>query len=92
LLFSNIFKFSNIKKPINQPKTLYACDEGNGFSYFDTSAIESQLIANKTGYRISYKDENGNKLPSPLPINYQNTVAWSQTINGVRMNQSIMFF
>jgi hypothetical protein len=59
---------------------LYACDEKR-VSYFDTSAIESQLIANKTGYRISLKDENGNKLPSPLPINYQNTVAWSQTIN-----------
>jgi gliding motility-associated-like protein len=72
---------TSTKPLINQPKTLYACDEGNGFSYFDTSAIESQLIANKTGYRISYKDENGNKLPSPLPINYQNTVAWSQTIN-----------
>jgi hypothetical protein len=70
---------------------LYACDEGNGFSYFDTSAIESQLIANKTGYRISYKDENGNKLPSPLPINYQNTVAWSQTINVVE-NQLNPFF
>ena len=75
------------KPVINQPKTLYACDEGNGFSYFDTSAIESQLIANKTGYQISYKDQNGNTLPSPLPTNYQNTVAWSQTINVKVENQ-----
>ena len=79
---------TSTKPLINQPKTLYACDEGNGFSYFDTSAIESQLIANKTGYRISFKDENGNKLPSPLPIKYQNTIAWSQTINVRVENES----
>lgn len=72
---------TSTKPPINQPKTLYACDEGNGFSHFDTSTVESQLIGSKTGFLISYFDENGNKLPSPLPINYQNTVAWSQTIN-----------
>lgn len=79
---------TSTKPLINQPKTLYACDEGKGFSYFDTSAIESQLIANKPGYRISYKDENGNKLPSPLPIKYQNTIAWSQTINVRVENES----
>ena len=79
---------TSTKPLINQPKTVYACDEGNGFSHFDTSAIESQLIANKTGYRISYKDENGNKLPSPLPIKYQNTIAWSQTINVRVENES----
>jgi gliding motility-associated-like protein len=72
---------TSTKPLINQPKTLYACDEGNGFSHFDTSTIESQLIGNQTGLLVSYLDENGNKLPSPLPINYQNTVAWSQTIN-----------
>lgn len=68
------------KPLINQPKTLYACDEGKGFSHFDTSTIESQLIGNQTNLLIFYSDENGNKLPNPLPINYQNTVAWSQTI------------
>lgn len=72
---------TSTKPPINQPKTLYACDEGNGLSHFDTSTVESQLIGSETGFLISYFDENGNKLPSPLPINYQNTVAWSQTIN-----------
>lgn len=72
---------TSTKPLINQPKTVYSCDEGNGFSHFDTSTIESQLIVNKSGLLISYTDENGNKLPSPLPINYQNTVAWSQTIN-----------
>lgn len=72
---------TSTKPVVNQPKTLYACDEGNGFSHFDTSKVESELIGNKSGLLIFYLDENGNKLPSPLPINYQNRVAWSQTIN-----------
>jgi len=71
---------TSTKPLINQPKTIYACDEGSGFSHFDTSTIEDQLIENQTNLLISYWDENGNKLPSPLPINYKNTVAWSQTI------------
>jgi gliding motility-associated-like protein len=76
------------KPSINQPKTVYACDEGNGFSHFDTSTIENQLIGNKSGLRIFYIDENGNNLPSPLPIIYQNTVAWSQNITVRVENQS----
>ncbi|WP_343329097.1 T9SS type B sorting domain-containing protein [Polaribacter staleyi] len=66
---------------INQPLNLYACDEGNGIGYFDTSTIENQLIGNQIGLLIFYSDKNGNELSNPLPINYQNTVAWSQTIN-----------
>jgi gliding motility-associated-like protein len=72
---------TSAKPQINQPLNLYACDEGNGIGYFDTSTIESQLIGSQTGLRIFYSDEYGNKLPSPLPKNYKNTKAWSQTIN-----------
>ncbi len=78
---------TSTKPLINQPQPLYACNEGNGFSHFDTSIIESQIIGNQTGLLLSYSDENGNKLPSPLPINHQNTVAWSQTINVKVENQ-----
>jgi hypothetical protein len=48
-----------------------------GKGLYDTSAIES--FETKLA-KISYR-KKWNKLPSPLPINYQNTVAWSQTIN-----------
>ncbi|MFA9191078.1 T9SS type B sorting domain-containing protein [Flavobacterium sp. FZUC8N2.13] len=75
------------KPQINQPQNLYACNEGNGFSHFDTSIIESQITGNQTGLTVSYSDENGNQLPSPLPINYQNAVAWLQTINVKVENQ-----
>lgn len=75
------------KPQINQPQTLYACDEGNGFSHFDTSTIENQIIGNQIGLTVSYSDENGNKLPSPLPIDFKNTVAGTQTIHVKVENQ-----
>lgn len=72
---------TSTKPQISQPQNLYACDQGNGFSHFDTSTIKNQIISNQTGLLLSYTDENGNQLPSPLPVNFQNTVAGIQTIN-----------
>ncbi|MEN3323034.1 T9SS type B sorting domain-containing protein [Mariniflexile soesokkakense] len=65
---------------INKPQTLYACDLGNGFSSFNTSNIETELIGNQNGLKIMYFDANGNQLSSPLPTSFKNTKAWSQTI------------
>jgi gliding motility-associated-like protein len=76
------------KPTIIQPNPLYACDEGNGFSHFDTSTIESQLIGNQPNLLISYLDESGKVLPSPLPIDYKNTVAWFQNIT-VKVENSL---
>ena len=72
---------TSTKPQINQPVPLYTCDQGGGFGVFDTSSIENQLIGNQNNLLISYSDQNGNALPSPLPLNFKNTVAWSQTIN-----------
>ena len=73
---------------INQPETLYACDEGNGFATFNTSTIEYQLIGDQIGLNIFYSDQDGNILPNPLPLNYQNTVPYLQTIN-IRVENSL---
>lgn len=78
---TNLNLTTSTKPTITQPTTLYACNEGSGFAFFDTSTIESQLVDVQTGLQIFYSDENGTPLPSPLPTNYQNTTAWSQTIN-----------
>ncbi|MFC5683901.1 T9SS type B sorting domain-containing protein [Flavobacterium sp. MAHUQ-51] len=75
------------KPAINQPQDLYSCDEGDGYSHFDTSNIENQIIGNQTGLNISYFDETGNRIPNPLPLNFLNTTAWSQTINVKVENQ-----
>ena len=66
---------------INQPDNLYACDQGSGYSEFDISTIEQQLIGNQSGLTIQYFDSNNNQLPSPLPILFQNTEPFSQIIN-----------
>lgn len=65
---------------INQPDNLYACDPGNGYAEFDTSAIEQQIIGNQAGLEIQYYDSDNNPLPSPLPTFFQNTEPYSQTI------------
>lgn len=66
---------------ISQPENLYACDLGNGYAEFDTSLIEQQLIGNQTGLTIQYFDSDNNPLPSPLPILFQNTEPFFQTIS-----------
>jgi gliding motility-associated-like protein len=77
-----ILQFETVNEPnINQPDNLYACDQGNGYTEFDTSVIEPQLIGNQTGLVIQYFDSNNNPLPSPLPVLFQNTEPYSQTIS-----------
>lgn len=66
---------------INQPNNLFACNEGNGYAHFDTSLIEQQIIGNQTGLTVTYFDTSNNPLPSPLPLLFQNTEPFSQTIN-----------
>jgi gliding motility-associated-like protein len=44
------------------------CDDDQDGEYpFDTSTIENQILLGQTGVKISYTDENGDALPSPLP-------------------------
>ncbi|EDP72220.1 hypothetical protein FBALC1_14002 [Flavobacteriales bacterium ALC-1] len=66
---------------INQPDNLYACNQSNGYAEFDTSNIETQIIGNQTGLTIQFYDSDNNALPSPLPVLFQNTEPFSQTIN-----------
>ena len=77
-----ILQLQTVTQPnINQPNNLYACDQGNGYAEFDTSLIEQELIGNQTGLTIQYFDSDNNPLPSPLPILFQNTEPFSQTIS-----------
>ncbi|WP_456422565.1 hypothetical protein, partial [Lutibacter sp.] len=57
------------KKPVaNAIPNLIACDDDfDGMFNFDTSTIESSILNGQTGMLVSYFDQNGNPLPSPLP-------------------------
>ena len=65
---------------INKPEDLYACNSGEGFAFFDTSKIETQLIGSQPGLSVQYMDENGNEIPAPISENYQNSIPWKETI------------
>lgn len=65
---------------INKPANKYACDEDNGFASFDMSNLETEIIGNQLGLKISYFDSTGNLLPSPLPASFKNTQSKFQTI------------
>ncbi|PQJ17185.1 T9SS type B sorting domain-containing protein [Nonlabens tegetincola] len=44
------------------------CDtDADGLFDFDTSSIQSTILGNQSGVQITYEDQNGNALPSPLP-------------------------
>ncbi|WP_238160847.1 T9SS type B sorting domain-containing protein [Flavobacterium cupreum] len=73
---------------ITKPAAKYACDEGNGFSTFDMSGLETEITGNQSGLKIMYFDSNGNQLPTPFPALFQNTQAKSQTIK-VRVDNEI---
>ena len=85
--FTNCFSETNLllktsaQPNINHPDNLYACDLGNGYSEFDTTLLEEQIIGNQSGLKIGYFDSNNQELPSPLPTLFQNTEPYSQTIN-----------
>lgn len=73
---------------INQPQDLFACDLGSGFSNFDTSNVQNEIIGAQTGLQIRYFDQSGIELPSPLPNSFLNTVSYRQTISA-RVENSI---
>jgi len=55
--------------PIAYPITIaeQCDDDGDGMYAFDTSTIETDLLSGQTNVVVTYTDENGNLLPSPLP-------------------------
>lgn len=55
---------------------LSACEEepGTGIASFDLSEIEIKVMGNQSALEISFFDEAGNNLPSPLPALYKNSI------------------
>ncbi len=65
---------------------IMACDDNNDGEYaFDTSTFETTILNGQTGMLITYTDEAGNPLPSPLPNPF---VSESQTLT-VRVENTL---
>lgn len=75
-----VLSFIVDQTPIAYPvEDLIACDDDfDGLFPFDTSQIEAELLNGQTGVNISYTDQDGNELSSPLPNPF---FSESQTIN-----------
>ena len=66
---------------VNTPDPYIACDENNdGYAEFDLSDLQQDILGNQTDLRISYYDSEGNRLPSPLPEKFTNTIKGNQII------------
>jgi gliding motility-associated-like protein len=66
-----------------------ACDDDNdGIYAFDTSNIEATILNGQTGVNVSYTDEDGDLLPSPLPnpFNTQSQVVSVRVENNLSSN------
>lgn len=64
--------------PFIENKVIRNCDDNHdGIFGFDTSNLQTSLLNGLTNVIVSYKDQNGNPLPSPLPNPF---VTSSQTI------------
>ena len=67
------------KKPVaNSIINLVACDDDfDGYYPFNTTTVEASILNGQKGMLVSYIDENGINLPSPLPNPFLTT---SQTV------------
>ncbi|MCM2301324.1 MAG: T9SS type B sorting domain-containing protein [Flavobacteriaceae bacterium] len=74
------------KMPVaNSIINLVACDDDFDGKYpFDTSTIETSVLNGQTAMLVSYIDENGINLPSPLPNPFLTT---SQTVTVIVENK-----
>lgn len=74
------------KKPVaNSIADLMECDDDlDGIFSFNTSTIETAVLKGQTGMIVSYFDENGVVLPSPLPNPF---LTGSKTITAMVKNQ-----
>lgn len=78
-----------IAYPYNDTNIIRKCDDNHdGLFGFDTSFVESVILNGQTNVALSYFDENGSPLPSPLPNPF--VVNTSKTIT-VRAVNTITF-
>lgn len=72
------------KIPIIENQVIRNCDDNqDGIFGFNTSNLQTTLLNGLTGVSVTYKDQNGNALPSPLPNPFVTT---SQTITARATN------
>ncbi len=59
---------------------IYACDQGDGHAFFDTSGIETLILGERGELQISYLDADGQELSGFPSASYRNQDPYSQTV------------
>ena len=90
---SNQTNFEIIVLPLpfaNPIPDIIGCDDnGDGISeYFDISNVENFVLGNQTGLVVSYYDNMGALIPSPLPNPFTNTIPFEERIT-VRLTNPV---
>lgn len=80
-----------IINPINSTNVIRHCDDDQDGMYgFDTSLLDTTILKGQTNVSLSYFDENGIALPSPLPnpfiVNQTKTI----TVKATNINSKII--
>ncbi|WP_422083285.1 T9SS type B sorting domain-containing protein [Ulvibacterium sp.] len=73
---------------VNPISDLFACDEGGGIASFDTSGLESELIGNQKGLKLTFSDEAGTILNDFVSNPFKNQTPFQQRISVRVENES----
>lgn len=69
------------KPQISAPDDVFSCDEGNGFSIFDLSNIETEIIGAQNNLNVYFYDSSGSEITNDISSSFTNSEAWMQTIS-----------
>jgi len=65
---------------INDVGNFFECGDDEGFAFFDTSKIVTQLIGTQTGLKVSFYDANENRLNDFVSNTFRNQTPFLQQI------------
>ncbi len=71
---------TSVKPAINQPIDLYACDEGNGFSNFNTEDVVENIIGIQNNLNVTFYNSKGEKLDDFNKGTFRNLEPFNQNI------------
>ncbi len=71
---------TSTKPDINQPSDLYACNEGNGYAFFNTEHVVENIIGGQNNLSITFYNMEGEQLNDFENGNFQNLQPYDQGI------------
>ena len=83
---NNVLLKTSSKPNVNQPRDIYACDEGSGFASFNTQNIEEEMIGQQSNLKLTFYNSQGKELAGFSSGNFKNQEAYNQEITAIIEN------